>query len=160
METIYTLETLEEAFALVRPWGDKNSAKIDELLGKTLVDIHGAKEGEEEIYFVCSDGMVFKMYHEQDCCEGVDVEDITGDPRRLLNTPITLAEDISSKFEDPYPEAEGFWDDSHTWTWYKLATVKGYVTIRWYGESNGYYSESVDMVKMTAEEIAERLKEV
>lgn len=158
METIYTLETLKEAFALVRPWSDKNSAEIDELLGKTLVDILGAKDGSDEIYFVCSDGTVYKMYHEQDCCEGVFVEDITGDTDRLLKTPITLAEDISSTFEDPYPEAEGFWDDSHTWTWYKLATVKGYVTIRWYGESNGYYSESVDMVKMTAEKIAEKLK--
>lgn len=155
---MYVLEDLKKAFARVHPWGYEE-ADIDELLGKTLVAIHGAKDESDEIYFVCSDGMVFKMYHEQDCCEGVSVEDITGDPRRLLNTPITLAEDISSTFEDPFPDAEGFWDESHTWTYYKLATVKGYVTIRWYGESNGYYSESVDMVKLTAEQIAEKLRE-
>lgn len=56
-----------------------------------------------------------------------------------------MAEDISNIMGNP---AVDEWVDSCTWTWYKFATVKGYVTIRWYGESNGWYSERVDFEKM------------
>ncbi|WP_458249914.1 hypothetical protein [Bacillus paranthracis] len=30
--------------------------------------------------------------------------------------------------------------------------MKGYVTLRWLGESNGYYSESVDFVQLENED--------
>ena len=114
------------------------------LKGKVLIDIE-INEDEDEITFTDSEGVKYLMYHEQDCCEEVNIEDICGDINNLLNTPIVLAEEVISngEVEDEYCE-----DYSCTWTFYKLATINGYVTIRWYGVSNGYYSETVDMVKL------------
>lgn len=126
------------------PWSPKHEAKIEDLLGKTIIEIDGAEEDNDAIVFLCDDGTKYMMYHEQDCCESVTVNDICGDVTRLLNTPITKAE-CTTNSNDP---AVDEWDDSYTWTFYHLATVKGYVTIRWYGTSNGYYSESVDFVKL------------
>lgn len=119
--------------------------EVSELLGKTLVSITGAKEGYDEIIFECSDGSKYRMFHDQECCETVTIEDICGDVNSLVGNPLTMAEDISNIMDNP---AVDEWVDSCTWTWYKFATVRGYVTIRWYGESNGYYSESVDFEKM------------
>jgi hypothetical protein len=118
---------------------------IDVLEGKVIESIE-INEEESEITFNCYDGKKYLMYHEQDCCESVTIEDITGDVNCLLNAPITMAEVVT---EEGYEE--GTWGDSCTWTFYKLATVKGYVTIRWYGTSNGYYSEEVDFVEVVKE---------
>jgi len=118
------------------------------LKGQTLVDIQVNKE-KDRIVFTSSSGNKYLMYHVQDCCECVDIEDICGDLNDLLNTPILLAEEVIGE-QDKNPEGVDApeYQDSFTWTFYKLATIKGAVTIRWYGESNGYYSESVDFGKI------------
>lgn len=111
------------------------------LLGQTITKIEGAEKGNDEIIFTLLNGTQYCMYHDQDCCESVTVEDVNGDINDLLNTPILLAEEATSQ-ENP-SDFSDYINDSFTWTFYKLATINGYVTIRWYGESNGYYSESV-----------------
>jgi hypothetical protein len=140
---------------------------IKELKGKTLLYIRVDNE-LDEILFTCSDGTQYKLYHERDCCESVIIDDINGDINDLINSPILIAEEVNNNdfiknFEESFKLEEGknpdyewnFKDEfgeskpeSYTWTFYKLATIKGYVDIRWFGCSNGYYSESVDFVKL------------
>lgn len=110
--------------------------EIGLLLGKTLESVTAT---EYEVAFVAVGGQRFRLYHSQGCCEWVTVEDITGHLDDLIGSPILMAEESSSP--DLTEEAAG---GSGTWTFYRLATVKGYVNIRWYGVSNGYYSERVD----------------
>lgn len=125
-------------------WNDVY-ADFGSLSGKILRSIEGATKGSGEIIFTLDDGQQFKMYHSQDCCESVEVEDICGAVSDLLGAPIVLAECVSNAPKPTNTEQED--GESNEWTFYKLATNKGAVTIRWYGTSNGYYSTGVDFVK-------------
>lgn len=109
---------------------------IEALKGETLVSIDVQPD---TITFHTERGMVWKMHHHQECCESVYVEDVVGDVEDLVGSPILLAEEVSNTKRDDDE------DESCTWTFYKLATINGHVDIRWYGSSNGYYSESVDV---------------
>ena len=119
-----------------------------ELLGKTIVVIDGFI-GSDEIIFTMDDNKKYKFYHQQACCEDVYVQDIIGDLRDLIGSPLTEAEEVSS-VDDPvgYSPDESR-RESFTWTFYKLGTIKGSVTIRWLGESNGQYSEDVFLREIT-----------
>lgn len=115
---------------------------IDALKGKILSDIL-IDEDKENVTFITIDGEKYKMYHEQDCCEDVRIESIDGDMEDLLGSVIMHAEEVTQ-------EGHAGGDDTATWTFYKISTNKGGVTIRWYGVSNGYYSEEVSFSKITS----------
>ena len=123
--------------------------QITDLIGKTIIKIVGMEEGSECIYIYTSDGAVYEMYHEQDCCESVSIDDVCGDVDDLIGVPLLVAEERTSN-DNPENVSEEIirYQDSFTWTFYHFATSKGYLDLRWYGESNGYYSESVDFAKI------------
>jgi hypothetical protein len=109
---------------------------IEELIGKTFTGVYATdsylltfKNASEEYYFE----------HSQDCCESVSIEDICGDLDDLVGVPLLVAEEATSDDSSAY--------ECGMWTFYKFSTIKGSVTVRWYGESNGYYSVDVGLYK-------------
>jgi hypothetical protein len=105
--------------------------------GKTFFKIF---ENDDKIEFYSTEGELYIMEHQQDCCESVSIDDINGDLNDLIGTPIL-------KYEEVVSDGSGDDYESSTWTFYHFSTIKGYVTIKWFGVSNGYYSESVDFYK-------------
>lgn len=112
---------------------------LQDLKGRTLKACEMDKD-RERLIFTLDTGAKVMLWHNQSCCETVSIEDVEGRLSDLVGSPLLLVEEESND-EDKKPE-----DESGTWTFYRFATVKGYVTVRWYGSSNGYYSESVDFM--------------
>lgn len=123
-------------------WGFDN-VTLEDMIGRTFTSVTANRD---KLRFTDDKGtFTFSHYHE--CCESVWIEDVVGDLDDLVGSPLLTAyescshenpEGVMEEYQDPYI-------DSFTWTFYKFATIKGYVDVRWYGESNGYYSEGVDL---------------
>jgi hypothetical protein len=120
--------------------------KFEDLKGKVLAsvlvdEVCDDDDVSDAIYFCTDNEEVYIQYHKYQCSETVVLEDICGDLDDLIGTPILLAEEVVNQVDGPY-------DSSQTWTFYKLTTIKGSVTIRWYGTSNGFYGETVDLYRV------------
>ena len=116
---------------------------VSVLIGKTLTSVTHNKDSDS-VHFVTEDDKQYVMIHLRDCCEDVYLADTTGDLNDLVGAPIFTAEHRANSEDKPLFK----YDISHTWTFYELATIKGSVTLRWYGSSNGYYSECVDFMEV------------
>jgi hypothetical protein len=117
---------------------------IDDLVGLTFHHIEGKVEDDVLLFVGVGDIPTFKFYHEQDCCESVSIAEIHGDLEDLVGVPILEAR------EDMQEGVVGDFE-SATWTFYNFRTIKGSVTVRWLGISNGYYSERVSIERLTTE---------
>ena len=130
-------------------YGNEVDADIKELEFRRLDRTEAALQGEE-VHLYMHDGEHYIMRHLQDCCESVRLEDIVGDLDDMQDCLILTAEEVSQEGDGSGGDKDDEDYDSygsHTWTFYKFQTNKGAVTLRWLGESNGYYSEKVDFVK-------------
>ena len=117
---------------------------VSDLEGKEFIDVSTA-EGDRELIFTEKGGKKYKMFHIQDCCENVYLDDVIGSLDDLIGSPIRKAEEVTNRSGG----GKTTWDTSYTWTFYHFTTEEGYdVTLRWYGTSNGYYAEDVTLVEL------------
>jgi hypothetical protein len=96
----------------------------------------------DDIMITTEDGTKYHFYHEQDCCESVRIYDWKGDYNDLVGKELLYIEDDNDDFTGK--ETVDPWD-CYTCTNIKFVTNENTVVSRWIGESNGYYSESVDI---------------
>lgn len=107
---------------------------IEVLIDQTITKVE--QEGNERIFFHTREGTLH-MHHYQDCCESVWLEDVVGGTLEDLEYEKVLdAWEMTHSSENSY--------ESQTWTFYTIRTMNHTITLRWCGESNGYYSEEVD----------------
>lgn len=117
---------------------------ISDLLGATLSAAEVRGDGEE-LWLSIAGGASYVLFHEQGCCESVRIAEIVGDLADLVGTPLVEAEVSTSKVDDCDDDGDNWYSYSRTWTFYRFRTANGPVVVRWLGESNGYYSEEVDL---------------
>lgn len=111
--------------------------ELDKIIGKEVTYIYGLEKYSESVKIAFEDGSQIEFWHSQCCCETVSLEDYEGD---IVNGAVILsAEEVDGEANNPE------YAESFTWTFYKINTTKGDLWMRWLGQSNGWYSESVDV---------------
>jgi len=123
--------------------------------GKTVLHVDGLRVDSECVVFFLSDGSILQIAYHHDCCASCSILDMDCEDSDFINQKILSLEIVES--EDPPPG--DYTPDSYTWSFVKFSTTKGHFTMRWYGESNGYYSESPTIQAIDAEHARKHLNE-
>lgn len=101
----------------------------------------------------------FRFYHNQDCCEDVHILAVEGNLADLFDEVLEATQESAENGGGylatnrwpadwgPKPASVGYLE-SATRTVLTFRTKHGLVRVIWLGESNGYYSESVDMEEL------------
>lgn len=125
-----------EYFELIpcRSIGYSQSINIEQIKGMTITAVVYKESGESLLIHLNTH--VLEMLHHQDCCESVYLADVVGSFEDLIGYPLL---EVSESIVDTKSE-----DYSSTASYYNFKTIKASIQLRWVGESNGYYSETVD----------------
>ena len=113
-----------------------NRCSIDELVGKVVRGL----AYDEDYFQILTDDCVYIFHHEYDCCESVWLTQVDGISDKVIGSRIVVAEVVTDGKDTEYGHI--------TWSFYKIGTNKGMIDFRWQGESDGRYSETVDLVKI------------
>ena len=117
-----------------------NMCDIDDLVGKVIK----GWAYSDEYFQILTDDYVYIFYHEYSCCESVWLTQVDGINDKIIGSRIVIAEVVTDEKDTEYGHI--------TWSFYKIGTNKGMIDFRWCGESNGYYSETVDLIKIEVSE--------
>lgn len=120
----------------------RDSAALAACAGKRVKQVEGVHVGSERVTVQFEDGTRLELAHEQDCCESVELNDVEdSDAAHYAGALVLAFEETTGSTNETQPDVR--WDESWTWTFYRLRTSQGTLVLRWLGVSNGYYSESV-----------------
>ena len=114
----------------------RSSCDIKDMVGKKITGIYY----DEENFQIMTDDGTYAFYHEQSCCESVWLTQVDGISDKLIGSRIVIAEVVTDEKDTEYGHV--------TWSFYKISTNKGAIDFRWQGESDGGYSEIVDLIKI------------
>ena len=134
-------------YSMLTPGYNCEYVKIKDLLNKVLKSVEITNvdpdcPGQNDcVVFTTVNDEIYVMMHMQDCCETVYLESVDNDVDVLVGSQILVAEERSNSNEDSC--------GSETWTFYLIGTNECWCNFRWYGSSNGYYSESAELYKIT-----------
>ena len=123
--------------------GWKDRIELEDLDGEVLthIDVDSDDKKGDQILLTTQSGRQIRIYHEQDCCEHVRIEGTDGEWRELYGKPI---------LEAVHEEDGGEWEGGTcTRTTLTFRVDSATVISRWFGESNGYYSEAVNIEDIT-----------
>ena len=113
--------------------GYSQAINIDKIKGMTITAVV-YKETDESL-LIHLNTHVLEMIHHQDCCETVYLADVVGSFEDLIGYPLLEVSETIVNNEI---------GESSTASYYNFRTVKASVQLRWVGESNGFYSETVE----------------